>query len=492
MKKQISLLLTLAIFASLVSCGGTPSGTSGTETSSGTDGQSADTTAAETEYTPDVVDLDGYEMSVMNYDLSWLTWANTRVVIEEETGDVLEDAIYKRNKKIEEMYNFTIKVDEVDNVSGKISKLVQSGDSTYDIYAMSEGASGAFLPYTSDWHNIPGLNLDEPWWNPEATAVYEFDGKQTALAGNMTLSAASRAVCMAFNKKIWSDIGDQSIDLYGLARDGKWTVDRFIGIAKSTNKDVNGNSEWDENDIYGLMLGRGFKGYIASFLCGSDMNFTEKNDKGEDEFTLYKNEKGIALLTKLIDAWSAGNGYEYNKKDDLHGATPENFFENGHALFSQRVPNDIYKLRDMNDDIGILPMPKYDEAQENYKSAAWGGAVWTLSRTFDMADAEKLGAALEAMSFYGYRDVIPVYKEVALKTKTARDNESADMLDIIFGTIYFDFGTNIMYDAVFAEGFIRSIYKAKSSDSIVSSMEKNKKAIDKYITEIFEMASEMQ
>ena len=109
-----------------------------------------------------------------------------------------------------------------------------------------------------------------------------------------------------------------------------------------------------------------------------------------------------------------------------------------------------------------------------------------------MADAEKLGAALEAMSFYGYRDVIPVYKEVALKTKTTRDNESADMLDIIFGTIYFDFGTNIMYDAVFAEGFIRSIYKAKSSDSIVSSMEKNKKAIDKYITEIFEMVSEMQ
>ena len=133
MKKQISLLLTLAIFASLVSCGGTPSGTSGTETSSGTDGQGADTTAAETEYAPEVVNLDGYEMTVMNYDLSLLTWANTRILVEEETGDVLEDAIYKRNKKIEEMYNFTIKVDEVDNVSGKISKLVQSGDSTYDI-----------------------------------------------------------------------------------------------------------------------------------------------------------------------------------------------------------------------------------------------------------------------------------------------------------------------------------------------------------------------
>lgn len=492
MKKQISLLLTLAIFASLVSCGGTPSGTSGTETSSGTDGQGADTTAAETEYAPEVVNLDGYEMTVMNYDLSWLTWANTRILVDEETGDVLEDAIYKRNKKIEEMYNFTIKVDEVGNVADVISKLVQSGDSTYDIYAQQEGASGSFLPYISDWHNIPGLNLDKPWWNPAATAVYEFDGKQTALAGNMTLSAASRAVCMVFNKKIWSQIGDQDTDLYGLVRDGKWTVDRFIEIAKSTNKDVNGNTEWDEEDIYGLMFGRGFKGYIASFLCGSGMNFTEKNANGEDEFTLYKNEKGIALLTKLIDAWTGGNGYEFKKKDDLHGATPENFFETGHALFSQRVPNDIYKLRSMEDDIGILPMPKYDEAQENYKSAAWGGAVWTLSRTFDMADAEKLGTALEAMSFYGYSDVIPVYKEVALKTKTARDNESADMLDIVFSTIYFDFGTNIMFDSVLAGGIINSLYHAKSSDSIVSKLEKGKKEIDKYIDDIFEMAAEMQ
>lgn len=41
-----------------------------------------------------------------------------------------------------------------------------------------------------------------------------------------------------------------------------------------------------------------------------------------------------------------------------------------------------------------------------------------------MADAEKLGTALEAMSFYGYSDVIPVYKEVALKTKTGARQQS--------------------------------------------------------------------
>ena len=109
-----------------------------------------------------------------------------------------------------------------------------------------------------------------------------------------------------------------------------------------------------------------------------------------------------------------------------------------------------------------------------------------------MTYADNLGIVLEAMSYYGYKDVIPVYKEVALKTKTARDNESADMLDIVFSTIYFDFGTNIMYDAVFAQTFLTDIFNSKSSESIVSSIESARPTIDKYISDIFEISAEMK
>lgn len=486
MKKQALTFLLIAALLS-VSCG--------TETVKPDDGTTGGTTpevttVPEGDGLPEMK-MDGWEMRVLNYTEDSLSWVNTRIIVEEQSGDVLDDAIYERNTSLEERFDFRIMTDEVDRVQDRISQNVLAGDDSYDIYVMQEGLSASYLPYTLDWHNIPYLRLDKAWWNPAATSVYEFDGKQTALAGNMTLSAASRAVCMVFNKRIWSELGDQT-DLYGLVRDEKWTVDRFLSIAKATNKDMNGNAEWDENDVYGLMLGRGFKGYIASFLCGSDMNFTEKNADGKDEFTLYKNEKGIGLMTKLIEAWSVGNGFEYNKGDHLHNATPANFFENGHALFSQRVPNDVYKLRTMEDDIGILPMPKYDEKQENYCSAAWGGAVWTLPKTFDMNKEDNLGTVLEAMSYYGYKDVIPVYKEVALKTKTARDDESSDMLDIVFSTIYFDFGTNIMYDAVIAESFLKDIFNSKSADTIVSSMENARPRIEQYIADIFEMAAEME
>ena len=486
MKKQALTFLLIAATLS-VSCG--------SETVKPDDGTTGGTTPEVTtepegDGLPEMK-MDGWEMRVLNYTEGSLSWVNTRIIVGEQSGDVLDDAIYERNTSLEERFDFRIMTDEVDRVQDRISQNVLAGDDSYDIYVMQEGLSASYLPYTLDWHNIPYLRLDKAWWNPAATSVYEFDGKQTALAGNMTLSAASRAVCMVFNKRIWNELGDQT-DLYGLVRDRKWTVDRFLSIAKATNKDMNGNAEWDENDVYGLMFGRGFKGYIASFLCGSNMNFTEKNADGKDEFTLYKNEKGIWLMTKLIEAWSVGNGYEYNKADELHGASPANFFENGHALFSQRVPNDIYKLRTMEDDIGILPMPKYDEKQENYCSAAWGGAVWTLPKTFNMVKADNIGIVLEAMSYYGYKDVIPVYKEVALKTKTARDNESSDMLDIVFGTIYFDFGTNIMYDAVIARTFLNDIFNSKSADTIVSSMEKARPEIEKYIADIFEMAAEME
>ena len=188
-------------------------------------------------------------------------------------------------------------------------------------------------------------------------------------------------------------------------------------------------------------------------------------------------------MTKLIDA-AGMNGFTYNTMDHVHSASPADFFENGHALFSQRVPNDIYKLRDMEDDIGILPMPKYDASQENYIAAAWGGAVWTLPKTFDTADADNLGIVLEAMSYATYHEVVPVYKEIALKTKTARDNESEEMLDIIFDNVYFDFGTNIMYDAVIADTFLTDIFNSGSSGIIISSMEKALPVIQKYMDDI--------
>ncbi len=491
MKKTIiAILLASMLTGTLAACGGT---TTETETAAAADTTAVAETETETELTDNLpeTDMGGYELAFHNFTENWLTWANTRIVVPEMTGDVLNDALYNRQTDIEERFNCKILTEEADYTTDLLKANVIAGDDTYSVFACSETNTLEALPYITKWDDIPYLQLDQPWWNPDATKVYNILNKQIALAGNISLSAVSRAVCMVFNKNIYSEYFAGEDTLYDIVAANEWTLDKYLEITDTVHADLNGDGVYDANDLYGLNMGRGFKGYIASFLCGSDMNFTTSDADGNQSFTLHQNEKGIGLMQKLVDKLGS-QGYYYNEDKSVHSFSPSDFFSSGHALFTQGVPNDIYKLRDMEDDIGIVPMPKYDAAQEKYTAAAWGGATHMLARTFDMAEAENLGIILEAMSFSGFYDVIPQYKEIALKTKTARDSESADMLDIIFSSVYFDFGTNILYDDVLANTFLTDIWNKKSSDVIVSSMEKAMPKIETYIADLNEMIAEIE
>jgi hypothetical protein len=52
---------------------------------------------------------------------------------------------------------------------------------------------------------------------------------------------------------------------------------------------------------------------------------------------------------------------------------------------------------------------------------------------------EKVGAIMEAMSAESRKTVVPAFYEIALKTKYARDEESAEMIDIIREGISYNF-----------------------------------------------------
>jgi hypothetical protein len=93
----------------------------------------------------------------------------------------------------------------------------------------------------------------------------------------------------------------------------------------------------------------------------------------------------------------------------------------------------------MEDDYGILPCPKYDESQADYKTVAHDMyslfcVPITCTRT------ELAGAAAEAMAAESYRTVTPTYFETALKVKYARDEETSQMLDIALNGVTFNFG----------------------------------------------------
>ena len=61
---------------------------------------------------------------------------------------------------------------------------------------------------------------------------------------------------------------------------------------------------------------------------------------------------------------------------------------------------------------------------------------------------ENVGILLEALAYDTNKSIIPEYKEVLLKTKYARDNESEDMIDIVIDSVSFEFGLNAWQDTV--------------------------------------------
>ena len=93
----------------------------------------------------------------------------------------------------------------------------------------------------------------------------------------------------------------------------------------------------------------------------------------------------------------------------------------------------------MEDDYGIIPYPKWDEAQDGYHTMV-DGSHDILGVPKTASDTERTGIIVEALSAESYKKVVPVFYDTALKTKAARDEDSSAMIDIIRDSLTFDFG----------------------------------------------------
>ena len=114
-------------------------------------------------------------------------------------------------------------------------------------------------------------------------------------------------------------------------------------------------------------------------------------------------------------------------------------FSDGFGVFLTANLGDAETLRAMNDDFGILPYPKYDSNQKNYHSTSHDN-LSLFEVPIDAPDPEMTAIITEAMCAESYKQVIPAFYDIALKTKAARDDDSAAMIDIIRDGLIFDWG----------------------------------------------------
>jgi hypothetical protein len=243
--------------------------------------------------------------------------------------------------------------------------------------------------------------------------------------GTGSITATS---CLYFNKKLVREYGLE--DPYELVKSGKWTLDKNAEYVKGVGRDINGDSVMDEKDLYGIT---GSGGMSFQYMYASDQNVVKINDDGYPEIILYC-EKMIDIFNKCKEMFhspdsSIGDVYDW-----------VSIFKSDRALIATgSIGNALETFRDMETDFGIIPYPKYDEAQTDYYTHLTAhGPIMTVPMT--VSDLEFTGMIIEALAAEGYKTVKPVVVDVALKTKQARDEESAEMIDILLDGRRSEFG----------------------------------------------------
>ena len=481
MKRYLTLAITAALMLSAFSCG---SGGEGKDSSTSAPESTREETTApeETDGLPEK-DMDKFELKIVHFDGNWLSWALTKLDAESETGDRLNDAIYKRNRNMEERFNCEINVTGKETITaGDIQSEIMAGDSNYDVWFMYDNWTLGAVEYLLPWEELPYINLDREWWNPSATEVFNLEGKTYAAAGNYSLSVLSRASGFAFNKEIYNKM-NRSENIYDLAREGKWTIDVMYDTAKNAYIDLDGDSSMNENDQYGIS--GSWKETFWRFLSGSDVRFISKDSNSDPVFDLQKNEAAINKMLKIFDLFTEKGIYYNPQTKDVHSVQDsEEIFADGRLLFKTVNLFDLEALRTCDIDIGILPCPKYDENQENYYAPSFGAEISVLLKTLPEERKVNVGMLLEALAYDTNANILPEYKEVLLKTKLARDNESEEMIDIIINSISFDFGINAWQNEV-GVPIVQRIY-VKNDPNVASTLAKMQKSVDAQIKKLVE------
>ena len=496
MKRFIFLILILILAVVIISCS-SPDNTGSTNNqnsdgdnnngqSSQDQGQDNAEITPEEEYEPlPEIDAEGFELRFYNYDNSWMTWAVNELTAEEETGELVLDEIFRRNRRIESKYNCVITETTVGNTNDNFRNIIRSGDDLYDIIQLYDEVIAGYYTqgFMHTWEQLPHINLAYPWWLQDANSVFRLNNKQFAAVGAYSLAMYSRGFVLLFNKDMVADLGI-SENMYNLVREGKWTADKFAEIAKQAVYDLNGDGVMDGNDRYGATTA--VKLHFGALVTGAGVKYIDSDEQGNPYFAIPGNAYALDVMQKIFDVHNGTNIY-YKIANDVHAGSGDAqvIFGSQQILFVGASTRGIANYRGYEFDIGILPFPKYSEQQEKYYTLTSGTGVSVLPVTLGADRFEKVGLLAEALTRDSYQGALPAYKETTLKTKYARDGDSADMLDIIFDSLTFDLGLSVFPQDtyyVYMENYL------KMNDNFASTTEKQEPKVNAAIKKLTEAA----
>ena len=442
MIKTVSILILISMLLAMLSSCGSQNGSAADAEGSGSteSGTAAVTREYDVPEALEALDYGGEKVTVLCRTGGMV--GENDFFSDELMNMPVEDAIYNRTQVVSDM----IGVEFVDikmplaDVLKEMTLQMNTGDPTYDIVECSAWRAIAYIVqgYMRDIITEGGeyLDLDSPWWSHDwIDEAVLGNGSLYFITGAPALSLYRLIFVMFYNKDMGEELKVE--DLYKVVEEGRWTLDYVADLIAPLYSDMNGNDQHDIEDRYGLVLDHGAG--TDPYWSACDISIFSRDDEGWFIFSDKDIEKISSVFDKLYAIiydnpgnWNTAGTSNVLGEIEMMFASGRTLLANEHLRYAE-----YENFRNMQDEYGILPLPKYDEKQKDYYSFVHDQySVFIIPQA--ARDPELSGAALEALAYENYCSVLPVYYDLVLKGRYANDPQTRKMIDIITSGVRMD------------------------------------------------------
>ena len=357
-----------------------------------------------------------------------------------QSSSQVDKAVYERNKTIEDLMDIRFTYVEVANETQFIQKINAATMSDADTYDLVSGHGryvfkGVLNGFYMDWNQLEYVNLDAPWWSQSAREEWTTPSKRLYMMnGDLSYMSIGSANVMYFNRNIFSNA--RITTPYEHVKNDNWTLETFEKSVRDVDTAMLGDgSGLPETDTfgYGTEAWRGpiqavYSAGVSTFAKDGDGKFSIAIDSNRvtDAFGDYQD-----LVNNSGAVYYAGIGI---------GAARDHFMNEVYAYFDDNVKSAV-EFNGSGLNFGIVPWPKYDGDTENYNSLVGSGTnTFAVLKNTSGDNRIRISDVLEAMAYYGYKDVIPYYFDTVISYQAAQDEHTYEMLQLVRETLHFDLG----------------------------------------------------
>lgn len=450
MKRVLSMILAAAMLCcilALAACKNntTPTTTNPPDTTSETKDSTTEPEKTIGEYKRpgfEKVDFDGKVFTIAVPVGKGDGWDNYDIAPDDENSpDPLDQAILKRNKTIEELYNCKIVQKSSANPIGELESDFATGKNTIDMIADRNA-----LPAFSDgnFYNVNRLNIDltKIWFDQGFVRDMTIDGKLYALCGEFSIESLDATWAMFVNLDILENSERiKDVNIFDLVRNYEWTLDKMLELCRYAK--VNGGSDKmtldDPEDVFGLISS---SDQVIGLYIGGGNVFVSKTDdeNGKSSFDSGFNSTRPIDTTDLIYEILADSSVSI--PISIKDVGPA--FKNGRSLFASGVISQAKDFAKAGVRFSVIPEPMLNPEQEAYYHYVDNhSSYYAVPKT--CADIDVISDFIELFAYHSrfisYREYLNLYKD----TYSFAGEDSYDMFDIIVHSRRYDAGYELQW-----------------------------------------------